>query len=81
MPDDVLPLIRKKILAGDLPKLDCRMTWYGPGRGGLCVACEQAIAAGDVEVECDLPDGGGTIRFHRSCYEVWSAEWPSFGDG
>ena len=52
------------------------MTWYGPGTGGICVACESPIAAKEVEVECDLP-GGGTIRLHRRCYDVWSKEWPT----
>ena len=68
--------IRQKILAGHLPKENCRMTWYGPGTGGVCVACEQPIAADDVEVECDLPTGG-TIRLHRGCYDIWVAEWPT----
>ena len=56
--DDLLQgTIRRKILSGDLPKQNCRMTWYGPGTGGICVACEQSGAADDVEVECDLPTG------------------------
>jgi hypothetical protein len=75
-PDDLLDGIRRKILDGALPKQNCRMTWYGPGTSGICVACEQPIAADDVEVECDLPNGG-TIRLHRRCYDIWSAEWPS----
>jgi len=52
------------------------MTWYGPGTGGICLACEQPIPDDDVEVECDLP-GGRTIRLHRECYDVWVKEWPS----
>ena len=43
-------LIREKILAGTLPKQNCHMTWYGPGTGGVCVACEQPIAPHEVEV-------------------------------
>ena len=78
--DDLLQgMIRRKILAGDLPKQHCRMTWYGPGTGGICVACEQPIAPDDVEVECDLPQGG-TIRLHRRCYDLWTAEWAK-GEG
>ena len=46
-----------------------------PRGRGVCVACEQPIAPNEVEVECDLP-GGGTIRLHRSCYDIWSVEWP-----
>jgi hypothetical protein len=74
--DDLRHWIRDKILAGELPKQNCRMTWYGPGTGGVCVACDQPIAADEVEVECDLPEGG-TIRLHRRCYDIWAAEWPS----
>ncbi len=76
---DVLPhRIREKILRGELPKEPCRMTWYGPGTGGTCVACERLIPADEVEVECDLPRGG-TIRLHRTCYDLWSKEWPRSG--
>jgi hypothetical protein len=71
MSDDLLEYIRQKILDGTLPK---QTTWYGPG--GVCVACERPIVADDVEVECDLP-GGGTIRLHRSCYDIWAAERPA----
>ena len=56
------------------------MTWYGPGTGGICVACEQSILNGDLEVECDLPQGG-TIRLHRTCYDIWTAEWPTCDGG
>jgi hypothetical protein len=72
--DDLRSGIRAKILAGDLPKEHCRMTWWGPGTGGVCAACDQPIAADTVEVECDLPNGG-TIRLHRRCYDLWTAEW------
>ena len=34
-PDELLPGIRQKILDGTLPKQNCRMTWYGPGTGGM----------------------------------------------
>ncbi len=78
--DDLRHSIRQMIMAGNLPKEHCRMTWYGPGAGGICVACERTIMADDVEVECDLP-AGGTIRLHRRCYDIWSAEWPTFESG
>jgi hypothetical protein len=77
-PEGLQYRIREKILKGELPKQHCRMTWYGPGTGGICVACERVIAADEVEVECDLPKGG-TIRLHRTCYDVWSNEWPTWG--
>ena len=59
--DHLRHAIRQMILAGNLPKENCRMTWYGPGTGGVCVACEQWIAAEEIEVECDLPKGGTTV--------------------
>ena len=71
--------IRGKILAGQLPKEHCRMTWFGPGRGATCAACDELIEVHDVEVECDLP-GGGTLPFHRRCYDVWAEMWPSSGE-
>ncbi|HET9235569.1 MAG TPA: hypothetical protein VFP10_15715 [Candidatus Eisenbacteria bacterium] len=74
-PGDVRHAIRQKILAGVLPKEHCRMTWYGAGTGGLCMACDLPISASEIEVECDLPKGG-TIRFHRVCYELWAEAWP-----
>ena len=57
MTGELRPRIREKILGGELPTQNCRMTWYGPGTGGPCVACEQPITAEDVEVECELPKG------------------------
>jgi hypothetical protein len=74
--DLLLAGIRQKILTGTLPKENCRMTWYGRGTGAVCVACDQPIVADDSEVECDLPNGG-TIRLHRACYDIWTAEWPT----
>jgi hypothetical protein len=78
--EELRQAIRQKVLAGDLPKENCHRTWYGPGTGGVCLACQQAIQANDVEVECDLP-GGGTIRLHRRCYDIWSVEWPTCEGG
>ena len=63
--------IRYKILAGLLPKQQCRMTWYGPGRGATCVVCDRPITTEEVEVECDF-HGAGTMSFHLECYELWS---------
>jgi len=71
---DLLPKIRHKILAGELPREDCHVTWYGPGRGQPCAACDLLVPATEVEVECDLP-GGGVICLHERCYDVWSMEW------
>jgi hypothetical protein len=74
--DDLLAQIREKVFTGRLPKEHCRMTWFGPGRGGRCAACEQPIGPQDLEVECDLPRGG-SIPFHRRCYDAWTELWPT----
>jgi hypothetical protein len=74
-PEELLNRIRGKILDGLLPKEHCRMTWYSPGTGGTCAACDLPITAQDIEVECDL-HGGGTLRFHVACYRIWAEEGP-----
>jgi hypothetical protein len=71
--------IREKILSGALPRQHCRMAWYGPGRGSKCVPCDEPIRPDQVEVECDLPDGG-TIVFRQDCHEAWEATWPGCGE-
>ena len=83
MADDeeyLLDIIRRKILAGALPKLNCRMTWFTPGSSAVCAACDRPIESTEVEVECDL-SAGGTLRLHRRCYELWVAEWTTAGRG
>jgi hypothetical protein len=72
-PEDLLDRIRRRILAGHLPKEGCLATWYGKGTGQICAACEQPITPNEVEVECDLPDGG-MVRLHSRCYDVWTRE-------
>ena len=74
--DELLQLIRHKISAGELPRKPCRMTWYGPGKGTACDACNSPITNDEVEVECDVVDGG-TVRFHRRCHEAWAEARPA----
>ena len=52
--EELRQAIRQKVLAGDLPKENCHRTWYGPGTGGVCLACQQAS---------DLPGGGTSGRW------------------
>ena len=66
-PDEIV----EKIRAGVLPSDACDVTWYGPGSGQPCRACELPILSGEVEVECDLPSGEREVRFHRTCFEAW----------
>jgi hypothetical protein len=71
--DALVNQIRQSILAGQLPKEHCHATWYGKGTGLLCDGCDRPITPDEVEVECDLPDGG-MVRLHRQCYDVWTRE-------
>jgi hypothetical protein len=69
-PQELLSRIQQRMTAGTLPCVDCVVTWYGPGRGRHCAACDHRILGSDPEIECDVP-GGGTIYFHHACYDVW----------
>lgn len=72
-PEDLVDRIRQSIVAGRLPKEHCHATWYGKGTGQPCEACDRSITPNEIEVECDLPDGG-MVRLHSRCYDVWSRE-------
>jgi len=72
-PDALLHVIRQKILAGRPPKQNWRMTWYGPGTGGSAWRASSPSRTTMWKSRCDLP-GGGTIRLHRKCYDVWVKE-------
>ena len=67
---ELLARIQQRMSDGTLPCADCVVTWYGPGRGRHCAACDRRILGTDREIECDVP-AGGTIYFHQACYEVW----------
>ncbi len=66
----LLTRVRDLLTAGMLPRQRCQATWFGPGRGHTCAACDRPIVATDIECECDL-QGGATLRFHKQCFEVW----------
>jgi hypothetical protein len=63
--------IQALVSSGGLPCEDCLVTWYGEGRGRRCAACDRRILSSQTEIECDLPRGAGTIRFHLACYDIW----------
>jgi hypothetical protein len=66
--------IRQKLFNGILPKEHSRQTWYGPGTGGMCAACDRLIEPNELEVDCDLGTRG-TLRLHHGCHEFWLSEW------
>jgi hypothetical protein len=63
--------LRAKIRSGTLPSDACAVTWFGPGTGRLCRACDLPVRSDEIEVECDLPSGEKGVRFHRDCYDAW----------
>ena len=71
-PDELRTAIREKLASGALPREKCLVTWFGPGGGHHCVACERPISRQDIECECE--QGHGLLRFHQSCFAVWDVE-------
>jgi hypothetical protein len=70
--DELRVTIREKLAGGVLPKEKCQVTWFGPGAGHRCVACERTISRQDIECECEQEHG--LLRFHQSCFAVWDIE-------
>jgi hypothetical protein len=70
--DELRMTIREKLARGVLPREKCQVTWFGPGAGHPCVACERAISRHEVECECE--QAVGVLRFHQSCFALWDAE-------
>lgn len=68
-PDQLRMTIADKIRIGRLPREKCQVTWFGPGLGRRCDACDTPIATTDIECECDQT-AGGTIRFHQRCFQL-----------
>jgi hypothetical protein len=62
--------ILDRLVTGALPRQKCRMTWFGPGTGKYCVACDRRITAPDIECECEGPEGR-LIFLHRQCFQIW----------
>lgn len=65
--------IREKLARGVLPREKCQVTWFGPGAGHRCVACERTISRQDIECECEQ-GMRAVLRFHQSCFAVWDIE-------
>jgi hypothetical protein len=70
--DELRMTIREKLARGVLPREKCQVTWFGPGAGEACVACERAISRHEIECECE--QAVGVLRFHQSCFALWDAE-------
>ena len=64
--------IRKAIISGRLPRVDCLATWFSSGRGQRCAGCGKRMRGTQLAVDCDLPDGLKVV-LHAPCYELWRA--------
>jgi hypothetical protein len=71
--DELRMTIREKLAGGALPREKCQVTWFGPGAGHRCVACERTISRQDIECECEQ-GAQAVLRFHQSCFAVWDIE-------
>jgi hypothetical protein len=72
-PEALTSKIRQKLADGLLEPGDCTRTWFGPGLGSRCDACELTITKDQFECECEMADGS-SLRFHRECFVVWEAQ-------
>jgi hypothetical protein len=68
--NDLTTRVRNGLQDGRLPRTDCLVAWFGPGRGEICVVCAARILGSEIAVECDLTDGR-SLWFHSRCYDVW----------
>jgi len=46
--------------------------WAGHGTGRICIVCDAAITASEVEHE--IIDGPATVWAHSTCYQIWLRE-------
>jgi hypothetical protein len=79
-PEAITATVRQKLAAGVLPAEECVRTWFGPGLGSRCDACERPIRKDQFECECDMANGT-SIRFHRECFRIWDVERQAFQRG
>ncbi len=92
--DRIRTMIREKLESGQLPPEKCLITWFGPGSGQRCVACERVIGPQEIECECEHPRGellpqeiececehprGELLRFHQTCFAAWDDERQAIG--
>jgi hypothetical protein len=76
--DRIRTMIREKLESGQLPPEKCLITWFGPGSGQRCVACERVIGPQEIECECEHPRGE-LLRFHQTCFAAWDDERQAIG--
>ena len=71
--DGIASVVRAKLTAGALPRMEVQRSWAGPGSGLPCSGCDQVITRQEVEHEIEV-NRGSTLRFHRACFLAWQQE-------
>ena len=65
-------IIARKLRGGRLPWVSPASISGGPGQGGICDACEQTLAPGQLVMA--VPAGEkGIIHLHADCFMLWNA--------
>jgi len=69
--DDLHKVVRDRLSRGALFPAPQKV-WAGHGTGRICIVCDAAITAS--EVEHAIIDGPATVWAHSACYQIWLRE-------
>ena len=70
----IADMIRERITAGVLPKIEHVKRWVGYGQNLRCQACDDMILPAQVEHELDFPyPDGRTVRLHAGCAGLYES--------
>jgi len=67
-------LIRSELASGALPGHDCTKVFGGVSNGEICDACREAIAKGQLVMDCIGEHYPKTLQFHVRCFYIWDSE-------
>src|SRR5437879_7971791 len=73
--DDLYKTVRDRLARGAL-FLAPQKVWAGRGTGRICIVCDVAITA--TEVEHEITDGPATVWTHSACHQIWQQESTSY---
>jgi hypothetical protein len=66
--------VRQLIENGQLPAVLSERIFAGYGSGRVCVACDRAITASQIEYEVEDSSQDRRLIFHMGCHVVWQLE-------
>jgi hypothetical protein len=66
--------IRRKLLAGRLPRHRAVDIWAAPGDGQRCDGCGEPITKKQQIVWAIATRDWMSIQFHDDCFQIWDAE-------